>query len=117
MASPRQLLKSYGLNCSPPGSGNRLTLAKMLEMEDVRMERNGTYKTSDIYVAAWLLSKGLQIERLDRRNPRRVDFIFQDRLDRPELVNQFLCGSAIGNVADFVYSMRKCKQLLYSTEV
>lgn len=78
---------------------------------------DGNYRTSDLYIASWLLSKGLQLEGLDRRNPRRIDFIFRDRADRPELVLQFTYGSAIGNVADFCYSMRKCKRLLYSSEV
>lgn len=41
------------------------------------MEMTQTYRTSDIYIASWLLSKGLQLEGLDRRNPRRIDFIFQ----------------------------------------
>ncbi len=86
-------------------------------MENAKMGTNGTYRTSDFYIVAWLLSKGLQLEGLDRRNPRRIDFIFQDRPDRPELVNQFLCGSAIGNVVDFVFYMRRAKRLLYSREV
>ena len=86
-------------------------------MKDGKMERDGTYKTSDIYVVAWLLSKGLQLERLDRRNPRRVDFIFQDRPDRSELVRQFTCGSATGNVVDFSFYLGRAKRLLYSREV
>ena len=89
----------------------------MPEMEDVQMRTDGTYKTSDFYIAAWLLSKGLQLAGLDRRNLRRINFIFEDRPDRPELVNQFLCGSATGNVVDFVFYMRRAKRLLYSREV
>lgn len=81
------------------------------------MEKNGTYKTSDLYIAAYLLSKGLALKGIDRHNPQRSDFIFQDRGDRPELVRQFVCGSAIGNIADFVFYMRRAKRLLYSTEV
>ena len=81
------------------------------------MQKNGIYKTSDLYIAAWLLSKGLELRGINRSNKQRNDFIFQDRSDRPELVRQFTCGSATGNVGDFVYSMRKCKRLLYSTEV
>ena len=86
-------------------------------MENVQMVTDGTYRTSDLYISAWLLSKGLELRGIDRSNKQRNDFIFQDRSDRPELVRQFTCGSATGNVADFVYSMRKCKRLLYSTEV
>lgn len=81
------------------------------------MGTNGVYRTSDVYLASWLLSKGLQLEDLDRHNPRRIDFIFRDRPDRSELVNQFLVGSATGNVVDFIFYMKRAKRLLYSREV
>lgn len=45
-------------------------------MQNVEMETDGTYKTSDLYLAAWLLSNGFQLEGLDRCNPKRIDFIF-----------------------------------------
>ena len=75
-----------------------------------------TYHTSDLYVAAWLLLNDFQFKGLDRQDRRRSTFIFEDRPDRPELVNTFLRGSAQGNLADFVYCIRKAKRLLYSYE-
>jgi hypothetical protein len=81
------------------------------------MEANKSYKTSDTYITAWLLSKGLQLQGIDRHNSQRCQFIFQDRPDRPDLVRQFMCGSATGNVVDFVFYMRRAKRLLYSNEV
>ncbi len=78
---------------------------------------DGNYRTSDLYVAAYLLSKGLQIQGIDRHNPRRSEFIFIDREDRPKLVQSFLCGQAVGNLPDFIYYIRKAKRLLYSVEV
>jgi len=86
-------------------------------MQNVRMGANGSYRTSDFYVAAYLLSKGLQIRGIDRHNPRRSEFIFIDREDRPELVHSFMVGQATGNLPDFIYYIRKAKKLLYSTEV
>lgn len=83
-------------------------------MEDARMEKNGVYKISDLYIATWLLSNRLELLDIDRRNKQRCGFIFRDRPDRPQLVNQFLCGSATGNVVDFVFYMRRAKRLLYS---
>ncbi|MBA7611701.1 hypothetical protein ES703_18929 [subsurface metagenome] len=80
------------------------------------MEPNKSYRTSDIYITAWLLSKGLKLAGIDRHNNQRCQFIFIDRPDRPELVTQFLCGSATGNVVDFVFYMRRAKRLLYSRE-
>lgn len=89
----------------------------MPEMENVKMGTDGTYKTSDFYIVAYLLSKGLQIQGIDRHNPRRSEFIFIDREDRPQLVQSFLCGQAVGNLPDFIFHLRKAKRLLYSVEV
>lgn len=86
-------------------------------MEDVKMEMNGTYRTSDLYIAAWLLSNGLELKDIDRYNSRRCDFIFTDRQDRPGLVHSFMCGRARGNLADFIYHLKRAKRLLYSVEV
>jgi len=83
----------------------------------MQMKRTGLYRTSDLYVAAWLLSKGLELQDINRSNSRRCDFIFADRQDRPELVHQFLCGRAVGNIADFVFNLRRAKRMLYSSEV
>jgi len=81
------------------------------------MEANGIYRTSDLYVAAWLLSKGLELQDIDHHNKQRCDFVFTDRPDRPELVHSFLCGSATGNLADFIYHLKRAKRALYSSEV
>ena len=81
------------------------------------MGANRTYRTSDLYVAAWLLTKGLELQDIDRSNGRRCDFVFADRQDRPELVYAFICGRAVGNLAVFVFNLRRAKRLLYSTEV
>lgn len=81
------------------------------------MGTNGTYRTSDLYIAAWLLSNGLELKDIDRHDRRRSGFIFIDRQDRPELVHSFMCGRAIGNLADFIYHLKRAKRLLYSVEV
>lgn len=78
---------------------------------------DGNYRTSDLYVAAWLLTNGLELRHIDRRNPKRCDFVFADRADRRELVQTFAYGSAMGNLVDFIFHLRKAKRLLYSTEV
>lgn len=71
----------------------------MPEMENVQMETDGIYRTSDFYIAAWLLSKGFQLQGIDRSNKRRNNFIFIDGEDRPQLVhyNFFRPHSAVGN--------------------
>ncbi len=81
------------------------------------MQGGSLYKTSDLYIAAWLLSKGLELQDVDHRNNRRCDFIFVDRQDRPAFVHSFMCGRATGNLADFIYYLKRAKRLLYSAEV
>ena len=81
------------------------------------MAADKSYKTSDIHIKAWSLSKGLELQGIDRHNIRRCESILIDRPDRPQLDNQFLCGLATGNVVDFVLYMRRAKKLLYSKEV
>jgi len=44
-------------------------------MGNVKMEMNGKYQTSDLYLAAYLLSMGLDLLNVDHG----------DRQDRPEL--------------------------------
>jgi hypothetical protein len=83
----------------------------------MQMKQNGLYRTSDLYVAAWLLTKGFELRDIDRSSSQRCDFIFADRQERPKLVHQFLCGRAIGNLADFIFNLRRAKRLLYSREV
>lgn len=85
-------------------------------MKDAEMGVNG-YRTSDLYVAAWLLNKGLELQGIDRRNSRRCEFIFKDREDRPKLVHSFMYGRAEGNLPDFIFYLRQAKRLLYSHEV
>jgi len=81
------------------------------------MGKNHIYKTSDLYAAAFLLSKGFQLQGVDRSNKQRNDFVFTDRPDRPELVLSFMTGQALGNLAEFVYHLKRAKRLLYSFEV
>lgn len=81
------------------------------------MKMTQTYRTSDIYIASYLLSKGLELEGIDRRNSQRCDFIFIDREDRPNLVRAFMCGQAEGNLPDFLSHFKRAKRLLYSREV
>ena len=86
-------------------------------MGNAKMSIDELYKTSDLYIAAYLLSKGLALKGIDRRNSQRCDFVFIDREDRPGLVRAFTCGQAEGNLTDFLYHLKRAKRVLYSSEV
>lgn len=85
-------------------------------MENVKMGMNETYHTSDLYVAAWLLSNGLELQDIDRRNRQRCDFIFADRQDRPDPAADYRRGwetnqrsSVRGRDQGFWSASRGCK--------
>ncbi len=85
--------------------------------EDAKMEMDGKYQTSDLYVASYLLLMGLELLDVDRRDRRRCNFVFADREDRPELVHAFMVGQATGNLPTFIFHLKRAKRLLYSVEV
>ena len=58
------------------------------------MSIDGLYKTSGLYIAAWLLLNGLELEGIDRSNKQRNDFIFTVREDRLDPVDSLMCGQA-----------------------
>ncbi|MBA7499454.1 hypothetical protein ES704_02198 [subsurface metagenome] len=78
---------------------------------------DGQYQTSDLYLAAYLLSMSLELLDVDRRDRRRCQFVFADRKDRAELVHSFMVGQATANLPDFIYHLKRAKRLLYSVEV
>jgi hypothetical protein len=85
--------------------------------ENANMEMNGKYQTSDLYLAAYLLSMGLELLDVDHRDQRRCKFVFADREDRAQFVHSFMVGRATANLPDFIYYLKRAKRLLYSVEV
>lgn len=85
--------------------------------EHAKMEMNGKYQTSDLYVASYLLLMGLELLDIDRSDRRRCNFVFADREDRAVLVHSFMVGRATANLPDFIYHLKRAKRLLYSVEV
>lgn len=75
------------------------------------------FKTSDFYLSAFLLAKDLKLLTVDRLNPNRALFVFQDSEDRQDLVQDFLFGRAKVNPKNFVVAIKELKQLLHSSEI
>jgi predicted RNA-binding protein YlxR (DUF448 family) len=73
------------------------------------------FETSDFYLSAFLLSKGLKLIKVDKSNPQRALFIFEDREDRQKLVEEFLYSRAKVNPKEFVIAIKELKQLLHSS--
>ncbi len=54
-----------------------------------------TYETTDLSFAAYLISSGIELRRIERTNPRRVVFIFYSPPD--ELLTTWRTGTATVN--------------------
>jgi hypothetical protein len=71
------------------------------------------FNTDNFLLAAYLLSEGCILLTLDKSNPRRVSFVFEDSEKRIELANRFFSYQAIVEPNRLNASMRNLKQLLY----
>ena len=72
------------------------------------------FKTSDFYLSAFLLSKGFKLLDIDKSNPQRALFVFQDKKERQGLVEDFLFGRTKVEPKGFVSAIKELKQLLHS---
>ena len=71
-----------------------------------------TYSTSDLYLAAYLKSRGMKI--IDRETEgRRTTFIFEDVPNREELVRDFYNEGPV-NITDFVHAIQDIKAIVYN---
>lgn len=73
-----------------------------------------TYTTKDFYLAAFLLANDFEILNLDKTDPRKVFFVFQDMENRENLVEDFLFGKAQVEPKKFTSAIKQIKQLLYN---
>ena len=80
----------------------------------MKKENSEKFKCSDFYLSAFLISQGFKLLNIDKSNPRRVLFIFKDRKDRENLVEDFLFGRAQIEPKSFISAIKELKQLLYS---
>lgn len=70
------------------------------------------FRTSDLWLAAYLLARGNSLAGIDRRDPRRVDFI----LSHPpttEDMQGFDTGEGLAPIGGLMAGMRKLKRCLY----
>ncbi len=70
------------------------------------------YQTSDFYLAAFLLTTGKKLVGLDRSDPKRVIFLFEDHEGCRELADQYWQGKEVKGT-DLVEAIRQLKARLY----
>ena len=80
------------------------------------MENENKFETKDFYVASFLLSKGQKLLSVNRDDPQRVLFAFNDFEGREELLRSFLFGKSLVEPQLFVSSIKALKQVLHSND-
>ena len=69
---------------------------------------------SDFYSAVFLRSSGFNLIGINKSDPRRFNFIFEDRTDRIKLLDDFFAGRATTEPRQFVAAIKELKSLMYS---
>ena len=59
---------------------------------NAKYENKNEYVLSDFYGAVYLKTCGLQLIGINRTDPRRFRFVFEDREDRAKLIEDFFVG-------------------------
>ena len=72
-----------------------------------------TYQTSDLYLSAFLKAKGMKLK--DKlKNGDKFIFIFDDRNDRKELIQQFF-NDGLVNITAFKNAIQDLKTMVFNT--
>ena len=72
----------------------------------------GTYKTSDLYLSAFLKAKGMRL--VDKvRDGNRFVFVFDDRSDRHLLIQEFFNDGSV-SITAFKNALQDLKTIVYN---
>lgn len=63
--------------------------------QTLRKTGAASYKTSDLYLSAFLRSKGVILQNINEKNGK-VIFVFQDKGDIQNLINKYFNDSDVG---------------------
>ena len=75
--------------------------------------KKGIYKTSDVWLASFLLASNLRLERADWEDGKLV-FGFEDEGNAEELIRDFMNDIATVQAKRFVEAFRNLKSLIYT---
>lgn len=70
------------------------------------------YKTSDLYLSAFLKAKGLKLLSMKKEHGKSL-FVFQERQDREQLIQDFL-NDGIISVSAYKSALQDLKTLLFN---
>lgn len=73
-----------------------------------------SYKTSDLYLSAFLKSKGIILQGSIKKNGK-VIFVFQDNGDIQDLINRYFNDSDVG-VLRYKAALRDLRSIIFSSK-
>lgn len=74
---------------------------------------NQTFSTDSFPLASYLLAKSCTLTLIDKANPRRALFVFQESEERQKLTKEFLSHTGLVEPHKFFSSQKDLKQMLY----
>ena len=71
------------------------------------------FNTHDIYLAAALKLHGFKLITLENDGNGRGSFVFEDRGDRPQYVQEYFSGELMGSLKSYASTWKDLKSLFY----
>ena len=71
-----------------------------------------SYKTSDLYLSAFLKAKGLTLKDMNK-DGNKVFFIFDDRADRKKLIQEFF-NDGLVSITAFKNALQDLKTMVFN---
>lgn len=72
-----------------------------------------SFSTDNFQLAAYLLAESCNLLMVDKFNPRRAMFVFEESVRRKELTQKFISYQALVEPHRFFSAQKDLKQLLY----
>ena len=79
----------------------------------MKIQNTNTYRTSDLYLSAFLKARGMRLKD-KRRNGNKFIFIFDDRDDRKELIQEFFNDGMV-SITAFKNAIQDLKTMVFNT--
>lgn len=80
----------------------------------MKNENEKQFLSSDFYISAYLLAVGVNLLGVNRENPRRLFFVFEDFNDRQKLVEDFLLGRGSVQPKRYASAIKELKDLIHA---
>ena len=89
-------------------------MSKKISTSKMNMKTNQTFPTDSFLLAAYLLTESCRLITLDKANPRRAVFVFEESEKRQLLTEKFLSHETQVEPHKFFSAQKDLKQMLYN---